>query len=323
MAYSLLGIFDINMPLMYGEGRRAFIRLQQEIMKQQVDYSIFVWRPSSFHDMTGLLCDSPQCFPIDGVLIRPGGVCKYTDFVLSTATVDERREHTTAPEITPRGLQMTVQTKTLESGLRLAWLYLTHNDCRACIFLSLQPSDHRYYRARERFVEAVSNQSDLASFQAEHMCMAVSTDLSIPRITLETLDLELWLKSTADEHLSALDVHPKFDLQLQHDGSYATQFHLLSCPEFFTMVFGVQQRSSLYRFVAAFCLFHSPWACRIRKFAAGASLEDVAEEMSKPNSSGGIEDESDRAISLLPSGTYVTVSSNEGHEAAALICTYH
>jgi hypothetical protein len=34
MAYCLLGIFDINMPMIYGEGSRAFIRLQEEILKK-------------------------------------------------------------------------------------------------------------------------------------------------------------------------------------------------------------------------------------------------------------------------------------------------
>jgi len=34
MAYSLLGIFDVNMPLIYGEGReRALKRLREEIDK--------------------------------------------------------------------------------------------------------------------------------------------------------------------------------------------------------------------------------------------------------------------------------------------------
>lgn len=34
LAYSLLGIFDVHMPLIYGEGRRkAFVRLQEEIYK--------------------------------------------------------------------------------------------------------------------------------------------------------------------------------------------------------------------------------------------------------------------------------------------------
>lgn len=32
-AYSLMGLFDINMPMVYGEGKRAFVRLQEEIMK--------------------------------------------------------------------------------------------------------------------------------------------------------------------------------------------------------------------------------------------------------------------------------------------------
>jgi hypothetical protein len=34
MAYSLLGIFDVNMPLIYSEGKdRAMSRLQEEIEK--------------------------------------------------------------------------------------------------------------------------------------------------------------------------------------------------------------------------------------------------------------------------------------------------
>ncbi|KAF4632572.1 hypothetical protein G7Y89_g5548 [Cudoniella acicularis] len=42
-AYSLLGIFEVHMPLLYGEGPAAFIRLQEEIMKQIEDQSIFAW----------------------------------------------------------------------------------------------------------------------------------------------------------------------------------------------------------------------------------------------------------------------------------------
>ena len=33
MAYCLMGLFNVNMPLLYGEGERAFIRLQDEIIK--------------------------------------------------------------------------------------------------------------------------------------------------------------------------------------------------------------------------------------------------------------------------------------------------
>ncbi|PIL29187.1 hypothetical protein GSI_09236 [Ganoderma sinense ZZ0214-1] len=42
-AYSLLGIFDINMPTLYGEGERAFRRLQEEIMRRIPDQSLFAW----------------------------------------------------------------------------------------------------------------------------------------------------------------------------------------------------------------------------------------------------------------------------------------
>ena len=45
-AYCLLGLFGVNMPLLYGEGARAFMRLQLEIIKASNDESIFAWRRS-------------------------------------------------------------------------------------------------------------------------------------------------------------------------------------------------------------------------------------------------------------------------------------
>ncbi|OBZ78354.1 hypothetical protein A0H81_02790 [Grifola frondosa] len=43
MAYCLMGLFDVHMPTIYGEGKRAFIRLQHEIMRSTTDHSIFAW----------------------------------------------------------------------------------------------------------------------------------------------------------------------------------------------------------------------------------------------------------------------------------------
>ncbi|GKZ24056.1 hypothetical protein AbraIFM66951_010555 [Aspergillus brasiliensis] len=43
IAYSLLGIFQVNMPLLYGEGSNAFRRLQEEIIKRSDDQSLFAW----------------------------------------------------------------------------------------------------------------------------------------------------------------------------------------------------------------------------------------------------------------------------------------
>lgn len=42
-AYSLLGIFNVNMPLLYGEGSKAFRRLQEAILQTTNDLTIFAW----------------------------------------------------------------------------------------------------------------------------------------------------------------------------------------------------------------------------------------------------------------------------------------
>lgn len=60
-AYSLLGIFNVSMPMLYGEGTRAFVRLQEELMKYTSDHSIFAWN-SADSASTSLLADSPANF---------------------------------------------------------------------------------------------------------------------------------------------------------------------------------------------------------------------------------------------------------------------
>ena len=63
-AYCLMGIFGVNMPLLYGEGENAFRRLQLEILKTSDDESLFAWwsPPDEFKLQTGLLATSPRDF---------------------------------------------------------------------------------------------------------------------------------------------------------------------------------------------------------------------------------------------------------------------
>ncbi|KAF5846756.1 hypothetical protein GGP41_004773 [Bipolaris sorokiniana] len=68
IAYCLLGIFNINMPLIYGEGENAFIRLQEEILKISDDHSIFAWR--STDDRGGCLATSPASFRKSGNIVQ-------------------------------------------------------------------------------------------------------------------------------------------------------------------------------------------------------------------------------------------------------------
>ncbi|KAE8449095.1 hypothetical protein EG329_008478 [Mollisiaceae sp. DMI_Dod_QoI] len=68
MAYCLMGLFGVNMPLLYGEGINAFTRLQIEIMRISDDESIFAWTdrtaPNSLR--SGLLARTPQAFSDSG-----------------------------------------------------------------------------------------------------------------------------------------------------------------------------------------------------------------------------------------------------------------
>ncbi|KAM7203878.1 hypothetical protein V8F33_001849 [Rhypophila sp. PSN 637] len=66
IAHCLLGIFDVNMPLLYGEGRRAFIRLQKEILKTTEDQTLLAWQCTHNsrleRPVRGLLATSPADF---------------------------------------------------------------------------------------------------------------------------------------------------------------------------------------------------------------------------------------------------------------------
>ncbi|KAG2347123.1 HET-domain-containing protein [Suillus weaverae] len=65
-AYSLMGLFGIHMPIIYGEGDKAFRRLQLEIMKSSDDQTIFAWHDSLAHPNSvrnrGLLASAPDVF---------------------------------------------------------------------------------------------------------------------------------------------------------------------------------------------------------------------------------------------------------------------
>jgi hypothetical protein len=68
-AYSLMGLFGVNLPLLYGEGGKAFIRLQHEIIKASDDHSIFAFTGGP----GGMLARSPGQF-------RESGRVKLLDY---------------------------------------------------------------------------------------------------------------------------------------------------------------------------------------------------------------------------------------------------
>lgn len=109
-AYCLLGIFDVNMPLLYGEGKKAFQRLQEEIIRtsRSVDHSILYWKPwLSKHKYT-YLCD---CYG-PSQLLSPSTYgfrsCGYIES-WSTPAIDTF-------ELSPRGLRVTLPVSQISSG---------------------------------------------------------------------------------------------------------------------------------------------------------------------------------------------------------------
>lgn len=106
LAYCLLGIFDINMPLLYGEGQKAFKRLQEEIIRSSDDETIFV-HTYALHTAPQALAHHPRNF------LHPTKVLKWAP---------ERFLHTTIGSnsytITNKGVQMRVPFVRIDEGHR-------------------------------------------------------------------------------------------------------------------------------------------------------------------------------------------------------------
>lgn len=107
-AYCLMGLFDINMPLLYGEGRKAFIRLQEAIMATHNDHTIFTWTSNpflartSFPVLAGAVMDfkgSDECNSASILVLRPN--ISYIELVAGRYT-----EPPLPYQVTNTGLQI-------------------------------------------------------------------------------------------------------------------------------------------------------------------------------------------------------------------------
>ncbi len=75
LSYSLLGIFGITLPLLYGEGSRAFRRLQEEIIRVSDDHSILAFDTNLSEET--IFAHHPVVFS-DGNRIHPYSTPKIT-----------------------------------------------------------------------------------------------------------------------------------------------------------------------------------------------------------------------------------------------------
>ncbi|OQO05100.1 hypothetical protein B0A48_08120 [Cryoendolithus antarcticus] len=132
IGYCLLGIFGINMPLLYGEGQNAFQRVQHEIIRTHVDLSIFAW---------GINLQQPDHCSI---------LARYpSDFRDSTATYidNEFLADIRSYSITHAGLTITTYTAMPFGHLALV---LGTRASEAIVLYMTRHIDNRWYRARLR-----------------------------------------------------------------------------------------------------------------------------------------------------------------------------
>ena len=109
-AYSLLGLLDVNMPMLYGEGKRAFQRLQLEIIRTSNDQSIFAWDPEGKTPRIGsILADDPNFFR-DCDDMETMELDDFTDYYRGRFTEEElcsiREERLGFFLVTNRGIQI-------------------------------------------------------------------------------------------------------------------------------------------------------------------------------------------------------------------------
>ena len=114
-AYCLLGIFDVHMPLLYGERHAAFRRLQEEIIKRSSDQSIFAWQlPAKAFAAdvgwrsTSIFASSPSYFATSGATLTDTGGHRLL-------TGQEVLPETWPYNLTNTGLQFRCQSREVSS----------------------------------------------------------------------------------------------------------------------------------------------------------------------------------------------------------------
>jgi hypothetical protein len=157
-AYCLLGVFGVNIPLLHGEGNRACKRLQEEIIRQFDDETIFVHRHSS--------SDSPLAASPD-------------EFASVTWTGTVKRglpqdfQHTNLGSasytVTNKGIQMTVtfvKFRSTEMGRRFIVLNCHNEDDQLPVLLPVQP----FYKGSKEWAKRAS------SYFVEHSYLLTPSD---------------------------------------------------------------------------------------------------------------------------------------------------
>ncbi|KAJ4310201.1 hypothetical protein N0V84_011095 [Fusarium piperis] len=110
-AYALLGLFNVNMPLLYGEGTKAFRRLQEEIIRNSNDQSILAGQ----HQLDFVI----DIYPDNGL----------DHLFASRPCVFQRAAYLERSSTSSKYLPMTLTNRCLNMDLHMGWLGIL-----ACVY---------------------------------------------------------------------------------------------------------------------------------------------------------------------------------------------
>ena len=149
-AYSLMGLLDVNMPMLYGEGKKAFHRLQLEIIRASNDQSIFAWHPNRENRQLGsILANEPSDFRNCGgmELMNHDEVMQYIKKDIPEEELHSIEDRLGTFPITNRGIQIWLLLRPMVSesdSVFEAWLPCRSGAWPVTIDLALWESN--YYR---------------------------------------------------------------------------------------------------------------------------------------------------------------------------------
>jgi hypothetical protein len=247
-AYCLLGIFGVNMPMLYGEGYRAFHRLQQEIIRQTEDHSFLLWATISDFGEPGpesrdaghpVLARRPAYFHPGGAEEAHGHLLRYQDIRRgwpAPSTVLVPHPHSKPAEITSRGLRILLPQGEVLSKARsrsisvprehLLWTGFTYHDRLICIRLVRDgtPGLERYFRSCSGGAQLRLVAPELVrTFQHREIYLAMTMPVAARPVPVgipdiwgfeEVADMQIMLSSPDNTAISLGMGTPRLSLQL-------------------------------------------------------------------------------------------------------------
>jgi hypothetical protein len=187
-AYCLMGLFDVNMPLIYGEGPKAFQRLQMQILSSSSDQSILAWKRNKFstaaHSITsGVLAVSPADF--GGLKAGSERSSIEQGMVLDTDGEIWGDQSTTVSNL---GISISVPVITIQNT-SVAVLNCHRNGKQLGIFITKYPGGHLFSRVQPADLAVLSEMTRLP--KTERLNLIIDANSSIDRARLEQVRVRM------------------------------------------------------------------------------------------------------------------------------------